>query len=81
MYLWVKKKEPGNSVTSGSRGKKNPQICPRGIREGSSKKVTLSIGQLKCLYANAYSMWNKQEELEAIVLLENYGLIAITEVW
>ena len=26
-------------------------------------------------------MGNKQEELEAIVLLENYDLIAITETW
>lgn len=80
MYLWVKKKSQG-TLSLQEAGGKNPQICPRGIREGSSKKVTLSIGQLKCLYANAYSMWNKQEELEAIVLLENYGLIAITEVW
>lgn len=36
---------------------------------------------LKCLYANAHSMGNKQDKLEAIVQLENYDLIAITETW
>ena len=36
---------------------------------------------MKCLYTNAHSMGNKQEELEAIVLLESYDLIAITETW
>lgn len=33
-----------------------------------------------CLYTNAYSMGNKQE-LEAMVQLENYNLIAIKETW
>ena len=28
--------------------------------------------QLKCLYTNAHSVGNKQEELEIIVHLENY---------
>ncbi|KAK4825020.1 hypothetical protein QYF61_023024 [Mycteria americana] len=37
--------------------------------------------QLKCLYTNARSMGNKQEELEAIVHQENYDMVAITETW
>ncbi|KAK4830434.1 hypothetical protein QYF61_011142 [Mycteria americana] len=37
--------------------------------------------QLKCLYTNARSMGNKNEELEAIVHQENYDMVAITETW
>lgn len=37
------------------------------------------IAQLKCFYTNAHSMGNKQEELETMVQLENYYLIAIPE--
>ena len=37
------------------------------------------IAQLKCIYFNASSMSNKQEELEAIVQQENYDLGATTE--
>ena len=47
----------------------------------SSKKVTWSTAQLKCLYTNACSMGNKQEELEVIVQLENYDIAAIRETW
>ena len=36
---------------------------------------------LKCIYTNARSMSNKQEELEAIVRQANYDLVAITETW
>ena len=54
---------------------------PIGIRKDSSKKVMWPIAQLKCLYTKARSMGNKQEELEAMVQLENYDLIAITDMW
>ena len=37
--------------------------------------------QLKCIYTNARSMGNKQEELEVIVQRTNYDLVAITETW
>ena len=37
--------------------------------------------QLKCIYTNARSMGNKQEELEVIVQCTNYDLVAITETW
>ena len=37
--------------------------------------------QLKCVYTNACSIGNKQEELEAIVSQGNYDLVAITETW
>lgn len=68
----------GNAVTLGG-GKRKPQTCPGGIREGSSKKAMRPIAKLKCLYTNACSMGNKQEELETVVQLGKYDLIAITE--
>ncbi|KAK4807081.1 hypothetical protein QYF61_018422 [Mycteria americana] len=43
--------------------------------------VTRPTAQLKCLHTNACSMGNKQEELEATMLLESYDLVAITETW
>ena len=43
-----------------------------GVRQGA---------QLKCIYSNAQSTGNKQEELEAIVGQDNYDLVAITETW
>ncbi|KAK4807164.1 hypothetical protein QYF61_024284 [Mycteria americana] len=39
------------------------------------------MAQLKCIYTNAHSMGNKQEELEAIVQPENYDIVAIMETW
>ena len=36
---------------------------------------------LKCVYTNARSMGNKQEELEAIIQQDDYDLVAITETW
>ncbi|GAB0197903.1 mitochondrial enolase superfamily member 1 [Grus japonensis] len=38
-----------------------------------------SVAQLKCIYTNAHSMGNKQEDLEAIVQQENYDTVTITE--
>ncbi|KAM9590845.1 uncharacterized protein ACIBXB_005894 [Morphnus guianensis] len=56
-----------------------PEINHIGIRASPPKKVVGSIAQLKCIYTNTHSMGNKQEE--AIVQLENYDVIAITETW
>ncbi|KAK4831654.1 hypothetical protein QYF61_018621 [Mycteria americana] len=47
----------------------------------SSMKETRTTAQLKCLYTNAHSMGNKQEELEAIVHQEKYDMVAIMETW
>jgi len=40
-----------------------------------------SIAQLKCIYINACSMGNKQEELEGFVQQDSYDLVTITEAW
>jgi len=45
------------------------------------RKVAGSAAQLKCIYTNAHSMGNKQEELEAIVQQESYDIVAIMETW
>ena len=38
-----------------------------------------STAQLKCIYTNACSMGDKQEELDAIVQQDSYDFVAITE--
>jgi len=48
---------------------------PKGNKGCSSKKVTQPTVQMKCLYTNAHNMGNKQEELEATMLLESYDLV------
>jgi len=54
---------------------------PKGNKGCSSVRVTRPTAQMKCLYRNALCMGNKQEELEMMVLLESYDLIALTETW
>lgn len=45
----------------------------------SSKEVTRSVTQLKCLYTHAHSMGGEQEKLEVTSQLETYKLITTTE--
>jgi len=45
---------------------------------GSGVRLT---AQLKCVYSNARSMGNKQEEMKAIVQQDSYDLVTITETW
>ncbi|KAK4818516.1 hypothetical protein QYF61_014329 [Mycteria americana] len=52
-----------------------------GIRASPPEKVAGSVAQLECIYTNACSMGNKQEELEAIVQQESCDVVAITETW
>ncbi|GAB0210369.1 hypothetical protein GRJ2_003502700 [Grus japonensis] len=53
----------------------------KGIPDTPASKSASSGAQLKCLYANARSMGNKQEELEMCVCLQGYDLIGIRETW
>ena len=46
-----------------------------------SIKAVRRKAELKCLYTNARSLGNKQDELETVMCLENYDLVAITETW
>jgi len=54
---------------------------PKGNKGCSSVKVTWPTAHMKCLYMKVCSTGNKQEELEATVLLESYNLFALTETW
>ena len=65
VVLLSDREEPGNTVSLGSSAGKT-QICPRGIEESFSEKVTQIIAQLKCLYNSTCSLGNKQE-LETMV--------------
>jgi len=52
-----------------------PEYGHEGIRTTATQKEA----QLRCLYTNACSMGNKQEELEATVRLESYDIVTIKE--
>ena len=54
-----------------------PEYGQEGIRASATQKDA----HLRCIYTNAHNMGNKQEEMEAIVWLENYDIVAITETW
>jgi len=58
-----------------------PENRPIGVRASAPKKVAGPVAHLKCVCTNAHSMGNKKEELEVIMQLENYGIVAITETW
>ena len=49
--------------------------------EGIRTTVTQKEAQLRCLYTNARTMGNKQEELEATVRWESYDTVAFMEMW
>jgi len=53
----------------------------KGNKGCSSMKVTRLKAQMKWCYTNTHSMGNKQEDLEATMLLESYDLIALIETW
>ncbi|PKU46871.1 rna-directed dna polymerase from mobile element jockey-like [Limosa lapponica baueri] len=49
---------------------------------GKGPRMRVKSGaQLKCIYANACSMGNKQDELEAIVWQDSCDIVAIMETW
>jgi len=72
------------AVTAGAIGERNSENQGKylkGIKGLSCRKVTRPAAQLKCLYTNAQSLGNKQEELEATVLQENHNTVAATKTW
>ena len=58
-----------------------PVETPEYGHEGIRTTATPKEAQLRCLYTNAHSMGNKQEELEAIMQSKSYDMVAITEMW
>ena len=81
--------QPGNEKAweyqSQQQQAHSPERAEEGLETDSSwrcpAKVTGSLAQLKCIYTNAYSMGNNQEDLEAIVQQENVDIAAISETW
>ena len=57
------------------------QLTRDELRLGVPRPGVRLTPQLKCVYTNARSMDNKQEELEAIIQQDGYDLVAITETW
>ncbi|GAB0188677.1 hypothetical protein GRJ2_001333000 [Grus japonensis] len=47
----------------------------------ASQDVNQKTNHLKCMYTNAHSLGNKQEELELHTQSESYDIIGITETW
>ena len=60
-YTGAHRDEPGAPEVIGAN-RETPVKYLKGIKVCSSKKVTRLTAQLKCLYTNARSMGNKQEE-------------------
>lgn len=77
---WSSQEGPG-AAEALANNSETPVNCHKGLRVSSSEKGMWPIAQLKCLYTNAHSMGNKQEELAAVAHMENCDLIAITETW
>lgn len=48
---------------------------------GNPESGVKSAAQLKCMYTNAPSTGNKQEELEAVVQQQSCAVVTITETW
>ena len=72
------------TVTAGAIGKGNGENQGKylkRIKELTFSEVTKTAAPLKCLYTNACSLGNKQEELEATVLLGNHDIVAVPETW
>ena len=65
-----------NGVGQGDAGNATVLGNPRSPIKTARGKV-----QLKCLYTNACSLSNKQDELETVMNLKSYDLVAITETW
>ncbi|GAB0182153.1 hypothetical protein GRJ2_000680600 [Grus japonensis] len=61
--------------------RRSPEVQHKGI-PATPPSNSASLGaQLKCLYANARTMGNKQEELETCAHLQAYDHIGIMEMW
>ncbi|GAB0180798.1 hypothetical protein GRJ2_000545100 [Grus japonensis] len=72
--------EPGAPDATGTNGVTLGRYIKR-IPATPASKSASSGAQLKCLYVNAWSMGDKQEELETCVCLQGCDLIGITETW
>lgn len=63
------------------KGEEDATRCSRKKPKGSKPVRVKSAAHMKCIYTNAGSMGNKQEQLEVMVQQESYGMITITKTW
>lgn len=75
------KNEPGaTEAIKASNGETQGKYL-KGIKKLSFKKSTRQDAQLKCLYTSVCILGNKQDELEATMLLGSQYAVAVTETW
>ncbi|KAK4831785.1 hypothetical protein QYF61_019098 [Mycteria americana] len=55
--------------------------CASEVLQSAPRCADYTGALLKCLYTNAHSMRNKQEELEALAWSQNYDIIGISKTW
>ncbi|KAM7077755.1 LOW QUALITY PROTEIN: tetratricopeptide repeat protein 33-like [Ciconia maguari] len=55
--------------------------CASEVLQSVPRCAEYTGAHLKCLYTNACSMRNKQEELEALAQSQSYDIIGISETW
>ncbi|RMC10100.1 hypothetical protein DUI87_12898 [Hirundo rustica rustica] len=69
-------------VTQGLKGEGDAAGLSVSRPKGGKPELGVkSVAQLKCVYTNAHSIGNKQEELEAMVQQQSYDVVTITETW
>ncbi|GAB0205823.1 hypothetical protein GRJ2_003047900 [Grus japonensis] len=72
--------EPGAPDATGTYGETLRRYI-KGIPAAVAHQSASSGAQLKCLYTNAWSMGNEQEDLDTCAYLQGYDLIGIMETW
>ena len=55
--------------------------CASEVLQSAPLCAEYTGAHLKCLYTNARSMRNKQEELEALAQSQSYDIIGLSETW
>ena len=63
------------------RSEQGIQVPHSGGRTNLNKQIGGKTHSMRCLYTNAQSMGNKQDELELLVQQSKYDLMGITETW
>ena len=71
-------------LTRDKRGDGTPMFegqCASEVLQSAPQCAEYTGTYLKCLYTNACSMRDKQEELEALAHSQSYDIIGISETW
>lgn len=55
--------------------------CASEVLQSAPWYAEYTGAHFKCLYTNAHSIRNRQEELEALAQFQSYDIIVISEIW